>query len=100
MEIDINLVLQIIVIVGGAIVAYMVRKGWIDRKTVDDTKDIANSLAAAGDKLKDLDPVAAEKFVEAVLEKIGDKKPVLDAFLKAMNHNKPHKPPEIEDPKP
>jgi hypothetical protein len=88
-EIDINLILQLLILIIGAIIAWMVRRGWLDRKTVEDAKDIAKATTAGIDKLKEIDPEAATHVLKEVLSRIGVKKGVLDAFLKEMNLNKP-----------
>lgn len=85
------LALQVALLVGGAVVAYLVKKGKIDRETVDDSKKIANTLAGSVDVLKETDPEAAEKHIKEILARIGEDKPMLDAFLKAMNLNPPKK---------
>lgn len=88
-DLDPNLVLQILVLLISALIACMVRKGWLDRKTVEDAKDIANATATGIDKLKDFDPTSASMVLREVVSKIGDKKGVLDAFLKSVNLNAP-----------
>jgi len=85
------LALQVILMVGGGIVAYLVKQGKVDRETVEESKRVATWLTGTLDDLKGLDPDAAKKYIDALLEKVGDDKPLLDAFLKAMDHNKPHK---------
>ena len=84
------LALQVVLMAGGAFVAYLVKKGKIDQKTVEESKRVANWLAGTLDELKGMNPDAASKYINRLLEKVGDDKPLLDAFLKAMNLNKPH----------
>ena len=93
------LALKVLILVIGGILAYLVKKGHIDGKTVENSKDMANALAGAIDKFKGADPDAAKFLLRDVVSNIGDKKPVLDAFLKAMNLNAPNgkKPKETED---
>jgi len=90
-EINVNLILQIVILILGLIGAYLAKKGLIDRKDLEDSKAIARDLAASVDELKTKDPNAAGKLIGEILERIGDRKPVLDEFLKIMNLNKPHK---------
>lgn len=91
MEINVNLILQIVILILGLIGAYLAKKGLIDRKDLEDSKAIARDLAASVDELKTKDPNAAGKLIGEILERIGDRKPVFDEFLKIMNLNKPHK---------
>jgi hypothetical protein len=90
MEVNVNLILQIVILVLGLIGAYLAKKGLIDRKDLEDSKAIARDLAASVDELKQKDPDAAAKLIGEILTRIGDRKPVLDEFLKIMNLNKPH----------
>lgn len=83
------LALQAVLLVGGAVVAYLVKKGKVDRKTIEDSKKIANVLAGAVDVLKETNPVIAAKHIKEILGRVGEDKPILDAFLKSMNLNKP-----------
>ena len=80
---------NLLVLIVGAIIAYLVKKGQLDVSTVENTKSIANAMAGAIDTLKGVDPGAAKTLLQDVVTNVGDKKPVLDAFLKVMNLNKP-----------
>lgn len=84
-----NLILQVVIIALGLLAAYLAKKGLIDRKDFDETKNIASNLAASIDRLKDEDPDAAAKLIAEILERVGEKKPILDEFLKRMNLNPP-----------
>ena len=92
MELDINLIIQLVILVVGIIAAILAKKGLIDRKDLDDTKEIAKNLAASVDDLKKKDPNAAGKLIGEILNRIADKKPLRDAFLKEANLNAPHRP--------
>jgi hypothetical protein len=88
-----GLILKLAILVATIVVAVMVKKGWIKKEQVDQAESVANALAAAADNLKDLDPEAARRLLEDVVEKMGGDKQMLDDFLKKWNHNKPHKDP-------
>ena len=83
------LALQVVLLLGGAVVAYLVKQGKVDKETVDKAQKIANALAGSVDVLKETDPAAAEQHIKEILARIGTDKPVLDAFLKVMNLNPP-----------
>jgi hypothetical protein len=90
MTVDINLILQLLILVVGLLGAYLVRKGLVDRKTVEDTKTIAGAITTAVDKVKLDDPDVGKKITGKIVEAIGENKPILDAFLKATNLNQPN----------
>lgn len=81
--------MQVLVMVVGAVIAYLVKQGKLDAKTVEDAKGIAGALAGAIDTFKGTNPDASKTLLQNVVANVGDKKPVLDAFLKTMNLNKP-----------
>jgi len=92
-EATIGLILKLAILVATIVVAVMVKKGWIKKDDLDKAERVANALASSADKLKSLDPEAARRLLEDVVESMGGDKQMLDDFLKKWNHNKPHKDP-------
>lgn len=84
-----TLVLNALILIVGGVLAYLVKKGHINAKTVEDTKEIANAMAVSIDKLKKMEPEAAKKLLQELIGEIGEKKQNLDAFLKSRNLNRP-----------
>jgi len=95
--IDVNLILQVAVLLLTLLIAYLAKKGLIDKDTVNKLQEenknvtnIAKAATSAIDKLKAVDKGAAGVVTREVVSNLGqDKKPILDLFLKSFNLNKP-----------
>ena len=98
MNVDVNLVLHIVVLLLTLLVAYLAKKGLIDRATVkqmqqekDSVTNIARAATTAIEGLKAMDKDVAGIVTREVVAALGEsRKPELDTFLRAFGLNKPH----------